>query len=751
MPTTPVLTPSSSPRRRALHERTQSQTNERSSPPNIRLVNDQEDVDYHAASAYPTKPEQVLLPKPGKGQGFHDRALDVSDTPRSPSRATTTTTMTTIHPDDGRLSVGTASHGWERSSTAERTRSSSQVWGEDPTSSRSSLTQSFVLTDEQDDRHGEVGSVALSAEDEGERSRERGKGKATATGAEKEDNEEDAEEDEVIVLPLVRSTVKTVPPDPSSPEPQSFLFDDDIDDASLADDPEDSASSPNVVPIGLPSSPNFVPLDSSSPNLIPIGSSSPNLLSVKRSDSSIATSGSNSQGTVIRTYNRAIRLWSLSTDGTDSQLGSFRSSPPEPVLRSEPSASSFALPSATAESHRSRSATTSTRSVTSTSDSPATIETATQVQYATIRAPSSSGSWAESADPSLIPRPLWSMTDRPGRWNPRLSTVPSRWSAERDLRTTSPTESDSVVGPSEALAGRLGNHQTTSTIWLVDEAAGGRSDDDERLDSVSNLPRSPLHRVPSARAGHSRPESRSSLRRFGSNSSLILSTLPNWVRLYYRNDGQVVPSSALSLIDISPPSSRPPSSSRPTSPNLMITRVPTTISRPRTRPHENQQRISPQPMTEDPADPRSHWRPDPQGEPIVPSEPVPPDEGRGTWSPHLHRDRQNQNHRNMWLAPSWDSTLESFWGRRNIQVYLFCVGFIFPLAWFIAAFLPLPPKPLPSDPEVAAGESTDLRIQNRILRSERRRFENALWWRRLNRFMVLPGIVILIVIVSSGP
>jgi hypothetical protein len=76
------------------------------------------------------------------------------------------------------------------------------------------------------------------------------------------------------------------------------------------------------------------------------------------------------------------------------------------------------------------------------------------------------------------------------------------------------------------------------------------------------------------------------------------------------------------------------------------------------------------------------------------------------------------------------------------------VGFIFPLAWFIAAFLPLPPKPLPSDPEVAAGESTDLRIQNRILRSERRRFENALWWRRLNRFMVLPGIVILIVIIA---
>ena len=786
MPTTPVLppSPSRSPRRRpALHERTQSQTNEYSppSPPNVRLVNDQEDVDYRATFPYPTKPEQVLLPKPGKGQGW---ALDVSETPRSPSLATTTTT---VHPDDGRWSVRTASHGWEQSSSVERTRSSSQVWGEDPTSSRSSVTQSFLFTEEQNDRHGSTRSVTLLAEDEGGGVIEAEKGKAAATGSAAEE-----EDDEVIVLPLVRSTVKTVPPDPSSPERRSFQFDD-IDNASLADDPEDLTSTPNVVPIGLPSSPNFVPLDSSSPNLIPIGSSSPNL-SVKRSNSSIATSGSNSQGTVIRSYNRAI-LWNLSMlsgDGTDSQLGSFRSSPPEPlgsfrssppeplrssppepVLRSDRSASSFALPSVAAESRRSRSATTSTRSVTSASDLPVTIETATQVQYATIRAASSSGSWAESADPSLIPRPLWSM-DRSGRWNPRLSTVPSRWSAER-----SPTESGSLPGPSEALPSRLGdNNQTTSTVWLVEESAGGRGDDDERLDSLSNLPRSALHRGPSARVGQ-RPESRSSLRRWGSNSSLMLSTLPNWVRLYYRSDGQMFPNSALSLIDISPPSSRPPSSrppssSRPTSPNVVVTRVPTTLSRPRTRPRENPRRIEPPPAAKDPADPRSHWRPNPHGEPTALSEPVPLDGGRNTWSPHLHPDRQNQNPRNTWLAPSVDSTLEPFWGRRNLQVYSFCVGFIFPpgkctpgyrssrygewresdrkipTAWFIAAFLPLPPEPLPSDLEAGTRISAmDLRIQNRVLNDEKRRYENALWWRRLNRFMIPPGIMIFIVIVSS--
>jgi hypothetical protein len=96
-----------------------------------------------------------------------------------------------------------------------------------------------------------------------------------------------------------------------------------------------------------------------------------------------------------------------------------------------------------------------------------------------------------------------------------------------------------------------------------------------------------------------------------------------------------------------------------------------------------------------------------------------------------------------------DSTLEPFWGRRNLQVYSFCVGFIFPLAWFIAAFLPLPPKPLPSDLEVGTRTSAmDLRIQNRVLNDEKRRYENALWWRRLNRFMIPPGIVIFIVIIT---
>lgn len=73
-----------------------------------------------------------------------------------------------------------------------------------------------------------------------------------------------------------------------------------------------------------------------------------------------------------------------------------------------------------------------------------------------------------------------------------------------------------------------------------------------------------------------------------------------------------------------------------------------------------------------------------------------------------------------------------------------------PTAWFIAAFLPLPPKPLPSDLEVGTRTSAmDLRIQNRVLNDEKRRYENALWWRRLNRFMIPPGIVIFIVIVSS--
>lgn len=88
------------------------------------------------------------------------------------------------------------------------------------------------------------------------------------------------------------------------------------------------------------------------------------------------------------------------------------------------------------------------------------------------------------------------------------------------------------------------------------------------------------------------------------------------------------------------------------------------------------------------------------------------------WSPHLWHDRRgNRVRRSVFMAPSLDEKAEGKgFGRRNIQIWLFAGGFIVPpgmspvllvsrppantlltktyTAWFLASFLPLPPRPL---------------------------------------------------------
>ncbi|KAL4723745.1 hypothetical protein ACLX1H_009389 [Fusarium chlamydosporum] len=59
------------------------------------------------------------------------------------------------------------------------------------------------------------------------------------------------------------------------------------------------------------------------------------------------------------------------------------------------------------------------------------------------------------------------------------------------------------------------------------------------------------------------------------------------------------------------------------------------------------------------------------------------------WSPHLARDRRPVQH-SIWQPPAseWEARSE-LTGRRNAQVTMFVVGFIFPLAWIFAAFIPI--------------------------------------------------------------
>lgn len=560
----------SSPKRRALHERTQSQTNERPPSSSVRLVTSKEDADVYASSPYPTRPEHVLLPKPGKGRGYDDAGFGVSDAARNLSSAT--------------------------------------------------VEKSIPRPVAPGKSHDETAEVAR---------------------------------------PPITPTIKHVAQESSSSSASSQLL---PPPPSIADALSSCSSSPNVIPIGPPSSPNLVPLNTSSPNLVPIGSSSPNFVR-GRSGSSI--SSLNSLGTVIRTYIGATQWDGVAfSERSNSQPQSLGSSPPIRGPGSPQSASTFALPSA--ESNGSRPATASSRRTPSISEIQAFVDSGIAIQYPTIRAPSAS-SWADSASSVPVPSPLRLMSDRSSaRWNPNLSTIQSDWTEERQLSLATPSLGSTLPEPARPAPAR-------ASIRPVHDAEG-----DEHLDYLTNLPTSQHRRANSAfhssNSSGSRKNSIQSVRRTGSGSSLVLNTIPVWARVYYSNDGQTLQNYALSMVDSRPSSARPATSN-----SHVVSRVPTAISRPRTRARGNTTGSQQRELASDPKDPRSHWVRGPQLEEVPTQVSVPRSQRHNSWSPHLHPDKRLDCRGPMWQAPSMDSTAEPLLSRRNAQVYSFCLGFIFPL------------------------------------------------------------------------
>lgn len=74
-----------------------------------------------------------------------------------------------------------------------------------------------------------------------------------------------------------------------------------------------------------------------------------------------------------------------------------------------------------------------------------------------------------------------------------------------------------------------------------------------------------------------------------------------------------------------------------------------------------------------------------------------------------------------------------------------------PKAWFIAAFLPLPPRPT-----VISAKGKDVRRQTQLLEDlekqlgavDEARYENARWWRNINRVMSGVGVLIIVAIIA---
>ncbi|KAE8388841.1 hypothetical protein BDV23DRAFT_194952 [Aspergillus alliaceus] len=672
----------SSPGRRALHERSSSQTNEASPPQSLRVVsdkhNDQGDKsDVYMATPYPTKPEHILLPRPGKGQEFiPDSKFHVDETPNE-SSATLSTELSQIL--DSSLIEQSTGDPWDLSSTFDAANSPPQVWEDGPASSKSSFPDP---------------------------------GPAQHKAIDLRSDEISFSDEEPNTLPAAAPTIKTVVSDTSSGQP------------SRPANAASSNSSPNVVPIGPSSSPNFVALDSSSLNFVPLGASS-NPESGSRSNS---LSSLNSLGTVIRYIGAAPWTHGSSSEQSSSHSYSFRSNPPYPG----PSVRSNS--NRVRERSHSRSVTSSSRSDPS-SDIQAIVDSGVFLQYPTIRAPSSSSrvDVSHSAD-SLEHTGHQTAADGVSEhFKSHLSTVTSRWSAEYDSRSASPADRTNTPEPSRPVAALARQRPTSSSVWLINSADG-----DEYLDDVSNLPARPSNpAVPSSHSSGSRQSSVRSTKRPGTSSSMAFNVLPTWAKMYY---GQPV-SSALSLVEGSRPSS-----SRPATPNLNpLHRISTAVTRPRTRTNETGQSIRWMSRT-DPRDPRTHWV---KGSEAAARPGYSRHQLRHSWSPHLYPDRRNVQQRgSAWRAPSMDSRTEPFLGRRNIQVWSFCLGFVCPFAWLIAAFLPLPPKPdMMLDEDSEPGREKTL--QMRVLDLERKRYENARWWRNLNRWMNPLGLLIITIIVGG--
>lgn len=122
------------------------------------------------------------------------------------------------------------------------------------------------------------------------------------------------------------------------------------------------------------------------------------------------------------------------------------------------------------------------------------------------------------------------------------------------------------------------------------------------------------------------------------------------------------------------------------------------------------------------------------------------------WQPHLRQNRQSaMKRRTIYKAPSLDEQWEARSPtRRNLQIWFFILGFILPpgkivetstceadhIAWIIASLLPLPSAPFDLE------KSHDITLA---------RYENALYWRKINRIMSLVGLGILVAIVSQSP
>lgn len=338
---------------------------------------------------------------------------------------------------------------------------------------------------------------------------------------------------------------------------------------------------------------------------------------------------------------------------------------------------------------------------------------------------------------------------------------------------------------------RLSSPPTTS-YFGVDSSSSG-----SRLNSLRNSMDTRLNSMRSFRNNSMRNSQRPS-----SSSSVSTFQVPGWAQRYYsgiyRDSFQEM---YASTTDVSSqahassygPAPRLPFALRPSTSNISNNARPSTsISRkassiaasvksivfPRSRPRLNARNshlepgigplvsnpvrppiamLRPVSISLDPADPRAHWagaEAELAAHQQMMQDGLPQKNrmGRGrpsSWSrsPHLHRDDRLLHRHSRWKAPSLDERSEPFFARRNAQVVCFVLGFVTIISWFVGSFLRLPSRPESTDLEKRGSSDAEARMRRNVAVVDELRWENAAWWRSLNRFMCIVGVAVIILII----
>ncbi|KAL6719603.1 hypothetical protein ACLMJK_001523 [Lecanora helva] len=642
-----------SPPRRALHERTESQTNERS----LRMIGDPQAPVY--GSPFPTKPSQILSPPKGQDVvGAESDFLHGSNSPRGSEVHSQVLPKSTTSSKDNRSSIGNISEVSPSNDTAFYTP---------PMDRPGPATISNVLaTDQPAQATGDAGRMS----------------------------------DDIVQLP-------NVPLQRNSPE------------ACAAESPNSLVRQP-----------------------------------VQTKDSESSLSSSNSTGTVLVKKNRDGKKrasYSAFPNFTRPSSSRSNSSPYTPPKTFAPESSEQRVPPPPilTDSHipppSAGSAERRVSSVPVYTNLHTASNSSINLQYPVIRPPSASASWVEPPD-SAINRPPQVTERSQERWNPHLSTVQSEGTGSQSEGRSSQTvwlpDSSRVSKSSSTAFNGLGSLDFPPTSGqpppprprdTSDLSSPPRSPPVSRRDFTGSTIRvvteqedlvPKLQPIPGSRGSEylgvpsaSDANRNSVIARPSSRASFFRDSIPAWAKLYY---------------------SRPP-------PSASTDNVSLNIFRPRTR--NNQ-------------DAGAHRRSSLEIAPVRPRE-LDLAEVRGpprrktssNWSPHLWHDRTSLGRRRtIFKAPSVDEQAEGKApNKRNAQILLFVIGFIFPLAWFLASFLPLPPRPNISSikgkniPRQAQAVED---LEKQLDPIDEARYENARWWRNINRIMSLVGVVIVVAVIT---